>query len=70
MSRTCAKASRRRRADGVTLKVHFHTASDVDDELLLLLDEHQIIVFVGDPINNLGLDELLALDLERDLRFI
>ena len=70
MSRTCAKASRRCRADGVTLKVHFHTASDVDDELLLLLDEDQIVVLVGDPINNLRLDELLALDLERDLRFI
>ena len=67
MSRTCAKASRRCRADGVTLKVHFHTASDVDDELLLHLREDQIIIFVGHSIYNLRLDELLALDLQRDV---
>ena len=67
MSRTCAKASRRCRADGGTLKVHFHTASDIDNELLLHLREDQIIIFIGHAINNFGLDELLALDLQRDV---
>ena len=62
---------RKRRGGGAPtaapLKVHFHTASDVDDELLLHLREDQIIIFIGHAINNFGLDELLALDLQRDV---
>ena len=73
--------------DRLVVQLQVVLVAHVDDELLLHLREDQIIIFVGDAVDDLGpartpagdscqsrrpdadaaLDELLALDLQRDV---